>query len=306
MQRREQQKRAAAGLGGGSSYLGGGVTGYSPVPRFETPDFSSSASRSPQTSTPTPVKAPAFKGSGLKLGSKKAKQAELLDALGGDVLASAGLAEDALSTTPPAPEKLPATQKASGRGSLPEVEVKGYVAGLVFLKKRISLPFAYRVHIVIKESISISLLRDGGVQSMELKGDMNLQVSDASNAQLKVTLAPPTDFGGSALQFKQHPNVAKFTPNTPRIIALKDSSKAFPVGQSLAVLKWRYAGTDESNVPLSSAFQFSIVVCLLIFIMLVNCWPSPSNDGTCEVSIEYELENENLTLYDVVISIPLP
>jgi hypothetical protein len=39
---------------------------------------------------------------------------------------------------------------------------------------------------------------------------------------------------------------------------------------------------------------------------LVNCWPSPSNDGTCEVSIEYELENENVTLYDVVISIPLP
>ena len=39
---------------------------------------------------------------------------------------------------------------------------------------------------------------------------------------------------------------------------------------------------------------------------IVNCWPSPSNDGTCEVSIEYELENENVTLYDVVISIPLP
>src|SRR6266540_1703605 len=38
----------------------------------------------------------------------------------------------------------------------------------------------------------------------------------------------------------------------------------------------------------------------------VNCWPSPSNDGTCEVSIEYELENDAVTLYDVVISMPLP
>lgn len=38
----------------------------------------------------------------------------------------------------------------------------------------------------------------------------------------------------------------------------------------------------------------------------VNCWPSPSNDGTCEVSIEYELENDTVTLYDVIISIPLP
>lgn len=39
---------------------------------------------------------------------------------------------------------------------------------------------------------------------------------------------------------------------------------------------------------------------------VVNCWPSPSNDGTCEVNIEYELENENVTLHDVLISIPLP
>ena len=38
----------------------------------------------------------------------------------------------------------------------------------------------------------------------------------------------------------------------------------------------------------------------------MNIWPSPSPDGTCEVSIEYELENENVTLYDVVLSIPLP
>ena len=87
---------------------------------------------------------------------------------------------------------------------------------------------------------------------MEIKGDMNLQVTDPANAHLKINLAPSsTDFGAS-LQFKQHPNVAKFTPGQPRIVALKDSSRAFPVGQSLAVLKWRYAGTDESNVPLSS------------------------------------------------------
>ena len=40
--------------------------------------------------------------------------------------------------------------------------------------------------------------------------------------------------------------------------------------------------------------------------MLVNCWPTPSNAGTCDVNIEYELENEGVNLYDVVISIPLP
>jgi hypothetical protein len=207
----------------------------------------------------------------MKLGSKKTKQAELLDALGGDVLATTSIAE--LSAPAPTAHEPPAVavQKVSGRGSLPEVEAES-------------------VHIIIKESISLSLLRDGGVQSMEVKGDMNLQITNPANAHLKINLASPsTDFGGSGLQFKQHPNVAKFTPGQPRVVALKDASRAFPVRQSLAVLKWRYAGTDESNVPLS-----------------INCWPSPLNDGTCEVSIEYELENENITLYDVVISIPLP
>ncbi|PPQ66344.1 hypothetical protein CVT24_007181 [Panaeolus cyanescens] len=269
MQRREQQRRAA-GTGAGG-YLSGGVTGYSQVPRFETPDVSSSISRPTPTTSSAPSRPPAFKGAGMKLGSKKTKQADLLDALGGEVLASTHASEitPAASSSPsPAP---PSIQKVSGRGSLPEVEAES-------------------VHIIIKETISLQLLRDGGVQSMELKGDMNLQVSDPANAHIKINLASTSvDFGGAGLQFKQHPNVAKFVPGQPRIVALKDSSKAFPVGQSLAVLKWRYAGTDESNVPLS-----------------INCWPSPSNDGTCEVSIEYELENEIITLYDVVISIPLP
>lgn len=40
--------------------------------------------------------------------------------------------------------------------------------------------------------------------------------------------------------------------------------------------------------------------------ILVNCWPTPSNDGTVEVNMEYELENENVTIHDLVISIPLP
>ncbi|KXN84984.1 Coatomer subunit delta [Leucoagaricus sp. SymC.cos] len=272
MQRREQQRRAAAGGGSGSNYLGGGITGYASVPRFEAPEpVSHIPSHVTSTSASTHTRAPAFKGSGMKLGAKKTRQAELLDALGGDVLASTGAADLSVPATPAAPDT-PVVQKANdGRGSLPEVEKEN-------------------IHIVIKEQLSLQLLRDGGVQSMELKGDMNLLISDPVFAQIRIALTPPsTDFGGKSLQFKQHPNVAKFGPGQDRVIALKDSSRPFPVNQSLAVLRWRYAGTDESNVPLS-----------------INCWPTPSNDGTVEVSIEYELENENISLYDTVISIPLP
>ncbi|TFK21286.1 hypothetical protein FA15DRAFT_624176 [Coprinopsis marcescibilis] len=272
LQRREQQRR---GGGGGTGYLGGissNPTGYSQVPRYEAPEpASSSRPISTTTTSSTPARAPAFKGSGMKLGSKKTKQAEFVDSLGPEAVYTPETFAPSAPAPEPASHHVPAQHAAENpRGSVPEVEQES-------------------VHIVIKESLSLSILRDGGVQAMELKGDMNLLITDAEHAHLRITLTPPSDFGGNSVQFKQHPNVGKFAPGQTRVIALKDPSKAFPVGQNLAVLKWRYAGTDESNVPLS-----------------INCWPTPSNDGTCEVSIEYELENENVTLYDVVISIPLP
>ncbi|EJD43169.1 hypothetical protein AURDEDRAFT_167853, partial [Auricularia subglabra TFB-10046 SS5] len=108
-------------------------------------------------------------------------------------------------------------------------------------------------------------------------------------AKAKLVLAPLGATGATALQFKQHPNVAKFATVGDRAIALKDKSRSFPVGQPLGVLKWRYADKDEAVVPLS-----------------INCWPTPNNDGTCDVNIEYELEASQLTLRDLTISIPLP
>jgi hypothetical protein len=171
----------------------------------------------------------------MKLGAKKNKQNELLDALGPELAAipQVEFSQPATPAVDAAPSSRAPVATYNERGSVPEVEAES-------------------VHVVIKESLSLSLLRDGGVQSMELKGDMNLLISDPDQTHLSLTLSDPTDFGGNGLQFKQHPNVAKFAPGKPRVIALKDSSRAFPLNQSLAVLKWRYAGTDESNVPLSS------------------------------------------------------
>ncbi|EIM88032.1 uncharacterized protein STEHIDRAFT_94912 [Stereum hirsutum FP-91666 SS1] len=282
MQRREQQKRAAAGMGGGGNSggfgsgmgSGGGSSGgYAPVPqRFDAP------SPAPRTASPaqSSLRAPAFKGSGMKLGSKKTKQAELLDALGGEALVSEDMSQPATPVPTTSPELGamgggPASRpKDAGRGSVPAVTPES-------------------IHIVTKETINLSLSREGGLESMDLKGDMNLQVSDPALARIKIALLPPTNDFGHELQFKQHPNVGKFVANKERVIALKDPSRQFPVNQSLAVLKWRYTGKDESYVPLS-----------------INCWPTPSNDGTCDVNIEYELENETVSLYDLVISIPLP
>jgi len=40
--------------------------------------------------------------------------------------------------------------------------------------------------------------------------------------------------------------------------------------------------------------------------MIVNSWPSPVGDGTTDVSIEYEIDNTESQLDDVVITIPMP
>ena len=80
------------------------------------------------------------------------------------------------------------------------------------------------------------------------------------------------------------------------------AQRAFPVGQSLEVLKWRFVGTRMCHCRVS----FILFLSTFLIIHSVNCWPPPSNDGACKVGIGYELENEHVTLYNVVISIPLP
>lgn len=100
----------------------------------------------------------------------------------------------------------------------------------------------------------MTLLREGGLKSLELKGDLNLNISDPSLARLRLALTAPSS-SLNDLQFKQHPNVGKFNA-ADRVVALKDPNRGFPVGQPLGVLKWRYAGRDESFVPLSSASLF--------------------------------------------------
>lgn len=109
------------------------------------------------------------------------------------------------------------------------------------------------MHVQIREHLLLSLLREGGLKSLELKGDLNLSISDPSLARIRLALNTPMS-SASDLQFKQHPNVGKFS-TIDRVVALKDPGRSFPVGQPLGVLKWRYAGRDESFVPLSSAYQ---------------------------------------------------
>lgn len=107
--------------------------------------------------------------------------------------------------------------------------------------------------------MALELEREGGVKSFDIRGDMNLEVSDPAYARIRLALTPASTEWGSDLQFKQHPQVVKFAPQAERLVALRDPSRGFPVNQSLGVLKWRYSGKDESYVPLSSQWDKSSI-----------------------------------------------
>ncbi|XP_028664344.1 archain 1a [Erpetoichthys calabaricus] len=141
-------------------------------------------------------------------------------------------------------------------------------------------------HLKIEEKISLTCGRDGGLQNMEVHGMITLRVSDEKSGRIRVHVDNGDKKG---IQLQTHPNVDKKLFTSESLVGLKNADKSFPLNSDVGVLKWRLQTTDESLIPLT-----------------INCWPSESGSSTCDVNIEYELQEENLELNDVVISIPVP
>ncbi|MCI4394402.1 hypothetical protein PGIGA_G00168400 [Pangasianodon gigas] len=141
------------------------------------------------------------------------------------------------------------------------------------------------VHLRIEEKITLTCGRDGGLQNMEILGMITLRVSDEKNGQIRLLINNNDKRG---VQLQTHPNVDKKLFTAESLIGLKNPEKSFPLNNDVGVLKWRLQTTDESLIPLT-----------------INCWPSESG-SSCDVNIEYELQEESLELNDVVISIPIP
>ncbi|KAK9365254.1 hypothetical protein V1509DRAFT_633622 [Lipomyces kononenkoae] len=150
-------------------------------------------------------------------------------------------------------------------------------------------PYASNTGIMVSivEAVSGQISRDGSVQGVEIKGDLQLRVADPLLSKIRLAV----DLPGNAAQFKTHPNVDKALFNSSKMIGLKDVSRGFPSNNNpLGVLRWRLAGKgdDTSLVPLS-----------------FTCWLSPGGAGTYQVTIEYELQDEAAVLEDVTITVPI-
>jgi len=141
------------------------------------------------------------------------------------------------------------------------------------------------IHAEVDERLTLLMTQDGGLEQLELKGEVKVEISDPSVARVQVILNKA--FTKKNLQFRTHPNINKPLFNKSSILALRDASKSFPTNVPLSVLKWRFAGTD-SDIPLN-----------------VACWPTPGNDMTT-VNLEYELLEKSLRIEDLTVLIPLP
>jgi hypothetical protein len=140
------------------------------------------------------------------------------------------------------------------------------------------------VHVTIAETISATLTREGALKSFEVKGDLQLRITDPAFTKLRLDLrANPTQ----GAQFRTHPNVDKALFTNTSAIQLKDTTKRFPANNAIGVLRWRVASSADNADILPITF---------------TVWVNKGSDTTT-VTVEYELTGTD-SLRDVVVTIP--
>ena len=238
-----------------------------------------------------------FKGKGMQLGKKKSSAVPAL----GDAVAAAAAATSAAAME--LDQQQPAAVESAGATRAPAAVAATHTPASAAAQSDPSglLPEIERqpVHILIKERVSLAADRDGGVKNLEIKGDLEVRITDPSLGKLQLSLIDTKSTGGpkaEEMNWKTHPHVDKARWGSEKIIALKDANKSFPINQSLGVLRWRNTAIakDESLLPIA-----------------ITCWPSPSADGGAEVTIEFntdalETTSPGSSLRDVRLVIPLP
>ena len=141
------------------------------------------------------------------------------------------------------------------------------------------------VHIVINEAISAKISREGSVEAFEVKGDLQLRITDPTLTQIKLNL----DVGDSkGAQLSAHPKVDKALFKNNKVIQIAQAGQGFPKNQSIGVMRWKL--TPKPNDIDDPPLKF-------------NVWTNDAGRNTWNVTIEYEWGGGD-ALKDVVLSIP--
>ncbi|KAJ2611298.1 coatomer subunit delta [Coemansia sp. RSA 1365] len=268
-QRREAAKRGIVdptmgGMGSSGSMLGGGRMGssYEPLLSNEPEPVREFAAASSAGSSMPSI---ASNARGMRLG-RKPKGADLMGAMRDEVDLTQSLIDN-MSISDHASAQAPGTAAAAAIPMKSAVDMKG-------------------VKVQIEEHITAVVNRDGGLEQMEVKGELALIIFDDSYSNVRLNVVTNNQHDA---RFKTHPKIDNKRFQKDSLISLKDVAGSFPLSQSIGVLKWRIVSDDEDDIPLT-----------------INCWPSPTGNGNVDVNIEYELNSTRLELEGVVVSIPVP
>ncbi|KAF2715423.1 hypothetical protein K504DRAFT_422162 [Pleomassaria siparia CBS 279.74] len=258
MQRKEMSRssRAGGGMGGGSGMGSGSARtpqypSYTPSTPATLPDtYDSYEAEKKKTSKPL-----ALAKKGMQLGKKN--KTNIYDQVAGDMPQES---EPLVSPKPSAPLVAPASARQSTSTDRDAV------------------------HITTSESISARLDREGLVKSFEVKGEMQLKISDPALTQVKLDLQSGDTRGA---QLMTHPKVDKAAFRNSKTLQLADTSKGFPTNMGIGVMKWKFAPKPEdvSDPPIT-----------------FRVWVEESGK-TFNITVEYELTGGD-ALKDVTVTIP--
>lgn len=141
------------------------------------------------------------------------------------------------------------------------------------------------IHVTVAESISATLSKEGSLKSFNVKGDLQLRISDPSLTKVKLDLVANASYNA---QFRTHPNVDKALFGKSKTVQLRDNSKGFPANISVGVLRWSASATADFNDAVPITF---------------TVWVNKGSDESWTITVEYELTGGD-SLHDVSVTIP--
>lgn len=264
MQRKELSRSSRSG-GIGSARVPSYPTYTPPVPTTNVPDtYDSYAAAQNKSSKPL-----ATRGKGMQLG-KKSKTTNMFDAVRADL----GPEAAASSSAP-----LMSTQR--------EAAVAREAAAAAPASARASTSTDREaIHITISETISAKLTREGTLESLDVKGDLQLRITDPSLTQVKLDLNISNTHNA---QLTAHPKVDKALFRSSRIIQLADPSKGFPANNAIGVMRWKLSPTKPSEIG-DPPISFTV-------------WVNDNGGSVWNVTVEYEWSGGD-PLRDVAVTIP--
>eukprot|EP01083_Nonionella_stella_P010196 29126_1 len=144
------------------------------------------------------------------------------------------------------------------------------------------------IEITITEKLYLTVGRDGGLQTFDVKGDLSVIVNHPTATQCAIV----TNINPSVskqVHWRLHPRMDLTQWNNQGVLSLKDTSKQFRVGRSRqkSILKWRMRATNDEHIPITVEF-----------------WPEMDElNGLINVNVQFMC---NIALQNVVITFPMP